>query len=209
MIGIYCITNKSNHKKYVGSSIKIKARWIDHKARLRGGTHRNEYLQRAWNKYSEQFFEFTILEQCPIESLEAREQHWMAFLGTLVRRKGYNLSHKCERKEVIAEETRKKHSESAKKQWQTQRQEMIAALRDSWNKNRSRRLSGAKKSGETRRDGRPVEEYNLDGTLSRTYSNRREAFLKNTSNRNIYRVLSGEQKSSKGKIYKYKESPSD
>jgi group I intron endonuclease len=59
--GIYYITNKVNGHKYVGSSVDIEKRWIDHKCALKGGRHHSIYLQRAWDKYGEENFEFKIM----------------------------------------------------------------------------------------------------------------------------------------------------
>lgn len=59
--GVYNITNKVNGHSYVGSSNDIKRRWRDHKSRLRGNRHNNDYLQNAWNLYGEENFEFKTL----------------------------------------------------------------------------------------------------------------------------------------------------
>jgi len=59
--GVYEIVNTINKKRYVGSSVNIKRRWQTHKSKLRKGIHENEHLQRAWNKYGENCFEFHIL----------------------------------------------------------------------------------------------------------------------------------------------------
>lgn len=60
--GIYSIINKINNKIYVGSSKNIMNRKSQHYSELRGGYHENIFLQRAWNKYGEENFEFKILE---------------------------------------------------------------------------------------------------------------------------------------------------
>jgi len=62
-IGIYVIENKTNGKYYLGSSIDINSRWHDHRKHLRGGYHHSIALQRAWDKYGEDSFEFKILEE--------------------------------------------------------------------------------------------------------------------------------------------------
>ena len=64
--GIYKIINKINGKYYVGSSVNIKDypnnRWSRHIADLNANRHHNDYLQRAWNKYGQDAFEFIIIE---------------------------------------------------------------------------------------------------------------------------------------------------
>lgn len=62
-VGIYVIENKTNGKYYLGSSIDINGRWQDHRKHLRGGYHHSIALQRAWDKYGEESFEFKILEE--------------------------------------------------------------------------------------------------------------------------------------------------
>ena len=78
--GIYEIRNTTNGNRYVGSAVNLKRRWSDHKKRLLGGTHRNEHLQRAWNKYGEDAFEFDVLEYWEPEFLISMEQWWMNML---------------------------------------------------------------------------------------------------------------------------------
>lgn len=72
--GIYAI--RSKNRSYIGQSINIQRRWIRHKYDLRKGTHGNQHLQRAWNKYGEDSFEFLVLEECAVELLLEREQHY-------------------------------------------------------------------------------------------------------------------------------------
>lgn len=75
--GIYVITNIKNGKIYIGQAQKIKKRWDAHKSMLVNSKHPNKYLQNAWNKYGEKSFKFRVLEYCPIELLDEREQHYL------------------------------------------------------------------------------------------------------------------------------------
>lgn len=75
--GIYAIQCQTNDRKYIGSSINTWKRWIRHRSDLRRGVHHSLHLQRAWDKYGEDFFEFVVLEECPIEQLLEREQHYL------------------------------------------------------------------------------------------------------------------------------------
>lgn len=59
--GIYEIKNIVSGKNYIGSSINIEERWIQHKSRLRRNRHENIYLQRSWNKYGEESFELRTI----------------------------------------------------------------------------------------------------------------------------------------------------
>lgn len=75
--GIYCIQCKRGFK-YYGSAGNIKQRWRQHKYELRHGTHGNPKLQRAWNKYGEDFFSFSVVEIVKDTTiLIEREQFWI------------------------------------------------------------------------------------------------------------------------------------
>jgi predicted GIY-YIG superfamily endonuclease len=39
MIGIYAIKNKFNNKLYIGQSVSIKGRWMNHRSDLATGRH--------------------------------------------------------------------------------------------------------------------------------------------------------------------------
>lgn len=60
---IYRIRNISNGHYYIGSTVDSRKRFWEHRKQLRLGTHVCVYLQRAWNKYGEDFFKFEIVEQ--------------------------------------------------------------------------------------------------------------------------------------------------
>ena len=90
--GIYVIYCDMSGKFYIGSSVKIKARWLDHKKTLRKGIHRNDYLQNSWNKYGEPAFEFHVIEYCPKENLIEREQFYLDIFQAHKSLRGYNIS---------------------------------------------------------------------------------------------------------------------
>ena len=86
--GIYQITNQINGKRYIGSAVNLRRRWQRHLYRLGRERHRNQRLQRAFDKYEESAFAFTILEYVEdISQLIPREQH---FLDTL--KPEYNIA---------------------------------------------------------------------------------------------------------------------
>ena len=89
MIGIYLIKNLVNDKKYVGKSSNIMTRWVHHKTDLRYNCHHNRHLQFAWNKYGEENFEFSVIEECSIDDLNSKESYWINFYDSY--NNGYNM----------------------------------------------------------------------------------------------------------------------
>jgi len=75
--GIYRIKNKISGSCYVGSAQDLNGRWRSHKHSLRHKKKSPPKLQRAWDKYGETAFEFSVLEECPREVLLDREQHYI------------------------------------------------------------------------------------------------------------------------------------
>lgn len=91
-MGVYEIKNTINHKRYIGSSKKLKERKIRHFSDLRNNRHPNKYLQSDWNVYGELNFVFHILE--PIEDkdmLLIREGYWLNKFKSDNRDYGYNI----------------------------------------------------------------------------------------------------------------------
>lgn len=92
MIGIYKITNKITGKIYVGQSVNIEKRWIQHKE-----TANNPHLE-AYNRelykdirtFGLNNFLFEILEECSLEELNDKEQYWICYYDSY--EKGYNLT---------------------------------------------------------------------------------------------------------------------
>jgi group I intron endonuclease len=78
--GIYRIRCNRTGKFYVGSSKQIYVRWYEHRRSLRRGASGCVRLQRAWNKHGEECFQFSILEECSVDELEAREQFYVSTL---------------------------------------------------------------------------------------------------------------------------------
>lgn len=109
--GIYAILNKVNGKRYIGSSKNMKRRWCSHSSNLRLNRHRNIYLQRAWNKYGEDAFEFIVLLETTKEQLLLTEQ---LYLDTYWAEGLYNTDPVAGGPPTMTEETRTKLSASRK-----------------------------------------------------------------------------------------------
>src|SRR5260221_8854899 len=75
--GIYRITCTVNDRFYIGSAVNLYKRWYDHRFHLSRKTHRNQKLQRAWDKYGEDAFLFEVIEFVLMPFLLMREQYWL------------------------------------------------------------------------------------------------------------------------------------
>jgi group I intron endonuclease len=89
--GIYKIVNKINGKYYVGSSKDVKHRWDDHIRELRKNNHYNDYLQKSWNKYGEQSFDFQFVKSVKEKELLLVEQKYLD-ISVKEQNKCYNLN---------------------------------------------------------------------------------------------------------------------
>lgn len=80
-IGIYKIVNKVNGKTYIGqTSENFQRRYFLHNWKLCNNIHDNKYLQRSWNKYGEDNFQFEIVEGLEDSSmLNDREIYWIKY----------------------------------------------------------------------------------------------------------------------------------
>jgi len=112
--GIYAIVSKLDGKTYIGQSIDVESRLQGHLARLRKGAHPNQYLQFAFNKHSEDSFEFRLVEACEKALLNEKESYYIQLMKAMVTEHGYNLKTGGDREVVYSEESRKRMSDAAK-----------------------------------------------------------------------------------------------
>lgn len=87
---IYQIKNEENGKLYIGSTKDSSRRFYEHKYDLQRQMHHAAHLQKAWNKYGEQSFTYSILEETEIELRFKRERFWILTERTLNPDYGYN-----------------------------------------------------------------------------------------------------------------------
>ena len=90
--GIYKIENRVNGKIYIGSSIDIPTRLMNHKYMLRLNKHDNEYLQKSYNKHGESNFIFSVLELCNESDLIIKENFYINKFSSNNLNLGYNLA---------------------------------------------------------------------------------------------------------------------
>lgn len=74
--GVYLIKNNVTKSVRVGSAKDIQKRFSSYKADLRNG-NANRIMQRDFNFFGEQSFDFIILEECTIENLFEMEKYYL------------------------------------------------------------------------------------------------------------------------------------
>lgn len=112
MIGIYKITNNLTGSFYIGQSISIKKRFMDHKSPRT--LRRKTVLSRAFRKYGIQNFTFEVLELCDEDMLDELE---INYIKTLTPRYNMNDGGVGNKGHHPSKEARTKISISAKNQW--------------------------------------------------------------------------------------------
>jgi len=90
--GIYEIKCKLTGKIYIGSSVNINRRWMNHKNLLKQNKHYNKYLQSSWNKYGEENFEWRVIEIVDKENLIESELKWFTNTDCHNPDLGFNLT---------------------------------------------------------------------------------------------------------------------
>lgn len=76
--GIYKIENVINNHCYIGSAINFNKRFGVHRCQLNKNMHHSVVLQRAWNKYGKEGFNFEVIEEVLDKSkLIEKEQYYL------------------------------------------------------------------------------------------------------------------------------------
>jgi len=118
--GVYEIVHVASGKRYVGSaSVSFASRLRCHRHDLKKQKHSSVLLQRAWNKYGPEAFEFRIVEVTAPEHAIAVEQTFIDWRKSADPDRGFNVlstagsSRGCKR----SEQTRQKVREATLRQF--------------------------------------------------------------------------------------------
>lgn len=209
MIGIYCITNLVNNKKYIGKTTEgINIRWKDHCTCARRKNIQNRPLYKAFNKYGIENFKIELIEECSIENLNAREIYWIAKFNTF--KCGYNATKGGDGKilydyaEIVSVYTELKYVTKTAEYFNCDPLVINKALK-------AYNISTIDHKGETRK---AVEQYDLDNNYIQTFSSEKEAALWLYNNKkvpnfktgiisHIHNVATGKAKTAYKYIWKY------
>jgi hypothetical protein len=97
-VGIFRVRNRLNDKSFVGKSVDLPSMLNRQQAQLQMGGHMNKALQKDWNEFGAEAFEFEVLDTLtvpeqgnydPAADLLALEELWLDKLKPFGDR-GYN-----------------------------------------------------------------------------------------------------------------------
>lgn len=125
--GVYMITNKESGVRYIGSSVDIRRRAMQHFAEMkamRRGQPLYEAFRPAYDRLGSKGFDISVLLLCDEENLLMYEAQCISVLGETINR--YKRSDDVE---VYSMEERKKKSDRVKALWATSeyRERAVAA----------------------------------------------------------------------------------
>lgn len=88
---IYKIENTITHQVYIGQTTQEPdIRFREHKCQLNNNRKGNKYFQNAWNKYGEDAFEFSVIEECSEDELDNKEMAYIEMYDSF--KNGYNAT---------------------------------------------------------------------------------------------------------------------
>ena len=119
--GIYICSCLSNGYSYIGQAQSLSKRKQQHLSSLRNNRHYNLHLQRAWNKYGEDNFSWSVLELCNIDYLDEREQYWINKYDSFNNGFNQTLGGDGKRGYHESDETKEKHAIATKNTWTFER----------------------------------------------------------------------------------------
>lgn len=91
--GIYKITNVLNKKIYIGQAINLYRRLTHgYIQALPNGNCHSKLLQRDWDVYGKDYFNFEIQELCEKSELASKEDYWIKYYRSYNNTCGYNIN---------------------------------------------------------------------------------------------------------------------
>ena len=90
MACVYKIQNKANGKFYIGSTIDFERRKREHFGELKRGMHHSKKMQDDYDKYGQNYFSMSIIENCADDARLDREQYYIDLYDA--SNNGYNIS---------------------------------------------------------------------------------------------------------------------
>lgn len=95
MCGIYLI-EYPNNKVYIGQAQNIHLRILEHNSRARVGKRGDGKELQLCDKKIQKYFpngveNYIVLEECPLNELDLKEDYWISHYNALNKNKGYNF----------------------------------------------------------------------------------------------------------------------
>lgn len=94
--GVYTIENSTNNRLYIGSSICVRSRLINHLWYLRRGDHANRDLQKEFNEFGEKAFRIGVWEMANSLEQARHQEQWLLDMCFKAKSNLYNRARKVE-----------------------------------------------------------------------------------------------------------------
>lgn len=200
---IYKIQCTANNRIYIGQTKNLNRRKREHFGDLRRNQHHSILLQRAFNKYGEESFIHSVIEECTKENVDEREVYWIDYYDSTNKYKGFNLEGGGNANKSISELTKEKQRENIKK---IRHKLTEGSKRPEVLKRRSKAMSGEKNP----MYGKTPKEWMDEETYKKWVQDKSERFKVNNpmknghteeSKRKISLAVSGEKNPFYGKTH--------
>lgn len=185
--GVYQITLKTDGRSYIGSAVNIEARWRQHRDKSRS-LKNIQVISRAISKHGIDAFNWQILEECSVEKLIEREQHWLDLIRPFADEdNGFNIRKVADSNIGIrrTDESKKKQSDTMSGILKTA--EHRANMSKSWHNNRSNEyyklLSDRVKGDKNPAKRKDVREKISKSMLGKTWKNDIDRLTKHKAQR--------------------------
>jgi group I intron endonuclease len=209
--GVYKIENTVNHKVYIGSTRSLTARKNEHWSQLRRQCHPNQHLQNSWNKYGEENFVFSVVENTGVLEMLDAEKKWIDSLKATDRMFGYNnetdpvnKSKSKEHREKISATLKEKYNKGYKhpslgRVWPEEVKARMAAGQV------GKILTEEHRAKISKSLYKQVDQYDREGRLLGSFSSIKEAAKQlGIAAANITMVCNGYRKHTHGFVFKHK-----